>query len=218
MPSSISPSASPTATVLEAQAALVAKLGPRALAACARARAGAPRRSVRVERALQMLERTLGRSHHDSPARGWVQLTSRKRLGGGGQQEPGGPILGSNPSQGGRGTLELLIAGGLRSQVAAQPLDSEARDRPDRRPSFEERCEEPRGPEPVPGDGPDGGDGCRHVGPPGIYPSRGGRSPVLAGGPPGTACYSDHYRWIFCPCSSRCSSVSPRRSRPCRRS
>ncbi len=119
-----------------------------------------------------MLERTFGRSHHDSPARGWVQVTSRERLGGGGKQEPGGPIIGSNRSQGGRGTLQLLIAGGLGSKVAAQPLDGEARDRPDRRASFEKRCEEPGGAETMPGDGPDGGDGCRHVIPPWNYPSR----------------------------------------------
>lgn len=96
---------------------------------------------------------------------------SGQRLGGCGKQEPGCPVIGSNGSQGGRGALEFLIAGGLGSQVAAQPVDGEARDRPDRRASLEKRCEEPRGAETMPGDSTDGGDGCRQV-----------------GGPPGTAC------------------------------
>jgi hypothetical protein len=113
-----------------------------------------------------MLERTLGRSHHDSPARGWFKLTSRERLGGGGKQEPGSPIIGSDRSQGGRGTLEFLIVGRLGGQVAAQPVDRETRDRPDRRAALEQRREEPCAAETMPGDGPDGGDDCRQVGDP----------------------------------------------------
>ena len=57
------------------------------------------RQIVLAQRAPQMLERTLGRSHHDSPARGGVLLTSGQRLGRSGKQEPGGPVIGSNHSR-----------------------------------------------------------------------------------------------------------------------
>ena len=131
-----------------------------------------------------MLERALGRSHHNSPARRGSQLTSRERLGSGGQQEAGGPVPGLNRSQGGRGALELLVFGGLGGKVAAQPIGRKACERSDRRAALEERFEETLATEAMSGDGADGGDGCRQLIPPWDFTHRAAAwNPERVGGP-----------------------------------